>query len=126
MSVVWRPTSVSVDVGRVSVPVFVMVAMVGLVRVLFVKVSVVWRPTSVSVDVGNVSVPEFVMVAIVGAVKVLFVNVSTVARPTSVSAAFGNVTVISVVCTPASVNVFAVVAPDVWNAIFFDASVPST
>ena len=38
VSVVALPTNVSVLVGKVSVPVFEMVAMIGVVRVLFVKV----------------------------------------------------------------------------------------
>ena len=40
VSVVARPTSVSVDVGSVSVPVFEMVEIFGAVSVLLVKVSV--------------------------------------------------------------------------------------
>ena len=56
VSVVARPTNVSVDVGKVNVPVLEIVAMIGVVSVLFVNVSVVALPTRVSVDVGNVSV----------------------------------------------------------------------
>ena len=40
VSVVARPTSVSVEVGNVSVPVLVIVEITGLVRVLPVRVSV--------------------------------------------------------------------------------------
>ena len=45
VSVVARPTKVSVLVGRVRVPVLEIVAITGLVKVLFVKVSVVALPT---------------------------------------------------------------------------------
>jgi hypothetical protein len=56
VSVVARPTKVSVDVGKVSVPVFTIVAITGAVNVLFVNVSVVALPTKVSVVIGNVNV----------------------------------------------------------------------
>jgi hypothetical protein len=75
VSVVARPTRVSVDVGSVNVPVFTIVEITGLVRVLFVSVSVVARPTRVSVDVGSVNVPVFTIVEITGLVRVLFVRV---------------------------------------------------
>jgi hypothetical protein len=91
VSVVARPTSVSVDDGKVSVPVLLIDEMIGNVSVLLVSVSLVVRPTSVSVDVGNVSVPVLTMLAIMGAVNVLLVNVSVVARPTIVSVVVGNV-----------------------------------
>lgn len=58
MSVVARPTRVSVDVGRVRVPVLLMVEIAGEIRVLFVSVSVVALPTSVSVAAGSVSAPD--------------------------------------------------------------------
>tara|TARA_R110000822_G_scaffold14827_9_gene51689 strand:+ start:2553 stop:2930 length:378 start_codon:yes stop_codon:yes gene_type:complete len=54
VSVVALPTRVSVEVGRVSVPVLEIVAITGLVSVLFVSVSVVALPTRVSVATGNV------------------------------------------------------------------------
>jgi hypothetical protein len=57
VSVVARPTKVSVEVGRVSVPVLTMDAITGAVSVLLVSVSVVARPTRVSVEVGSVRVP---------------------------------------------------------------------
>jgi len=57
VSVVARPTKVSVEVGSVRVPVLEMLEMTGLVRVLFVSVSVVALPTRVSVEVGRVRVP---------------------------------------------------------------------
>jgi len=53
--VVARPTNVSVDVGSVKVPVFVMVEITGFVKVLLVSVSVVVLPTKVSVATGSVS-----------------------------------------------------------------------
>jgi hypothetical protein len=54
--VVARPTKVSVDVGRVRVPVLEIVLITGLVKVLLVKVSVVALPTKVSVAAGSVMV----------------------------------------------------------------------
>ena len=75
VSVVALPTNVSVEVGRVKVPVFVIVEMTGLVRVLFVSVSVVALPTNVSVEVGRVKVPVFVIVEMTGLVSVLLVSV---------------------------------------------------
>ena len=59
----------------VPVPVIVGEVIVGVVRVLFVKVSVVFLPINVSVEVGNVNVPVFDIEEIIGDVKVLFVNV---------------------------------------------------
>jgi hypothetical protein len=56
VSVVARPTNVSVDVGRVRVPVLLIVLITGAVRVLFVSVSVVALPTRVSVAAGSVMV----------------------------------------------------------------------
>jgi hypothetical protein len=56
VSVVARPTSVSVDVGSVRVPVLLIVLITGAVSVLFVSVSVVALPTRVSVAAGNVTV----------------------------------------------------------------------
>ena len=56
VSVVARPTKVSVDVGRVRVPVLEIVLITGLVRVLLVNVSVVALPTRVSVAAGSVMV----------------------------------------------------------------------
>ena len=50
--------SVPVSVGSVRVPEFVIVAITGLVSVLFVSVSVVALPTSVSVATGSVRVPD--------------------------------------------------------------------
>jgi hypothetical protein len=94
VSVVALPTRVSVDVGRVSVPVLEIDEMTGEVRVLFVSVSVVARPTKVSGPAGSVSVPPEPVttgVLIAGEVRVLFVRVSVVVRPTSVVVALGRV-----------------------------------
>ena len=55
VSVVSRPTKVSVEVGNVSVPTLMMVEMTGEVSVLLVSVSDVVRPTKVSVMAGSVS-----------------------------------------------------------------------
>lgn len=93
VSVVARPTKVSVLVGNVNVPVLTIVAIIGLVNVLLVRVSVVFLPTSVSELVGNVNVPTLTIDAMTGNVKVLLVNVSVVARPTKVSVLVGNVNV---------------------------------
>jgi hypothetical protein len=60
VSVVVLPTNVSVVVGKVSVPVFVIVEITGAVKILFVRVSVVVLATSVSVTAGRVNVPEAV------------------------------------------------------------------
>ena len=79
VSVVALPTKVSVEVGKVNVPVLTIVAITGLVKVLLVSVSVVARPTKVSVEVGSVRVPVFTMVAMTGAVKVLLVSVAVAA-----------------------------------------------
>ena len=53
VSVVSLPTKVSVDVGKVSVPVLLIVEIIGAVSVLFVSVSVPSRVASVPV-VGRV------------------------------------------------------------------------
>lgn len=47
VSVVARPTRVSVDVGKVSVPVLLMVLITGVVNVLFVNVCVPVKVTTV-------------------------------------------------------------------------------
>jgi hypothetical protein len=64
VSLVARPTKVSVDVGRVNVPVFVMVEITGPVNVLLVRVCVPVNVTRVSVPEGtdSVLVPAVVMV----------------------------------------------------------------
>jgi hypothetical protein len=68
--------TVPVVVGSVKVPVFVIVEITGLVKVLLVRVSVVFLPTKVSVDVGKVKVPVFEILEIIGVVRVLLVRVS--------------------------------------------------
>ena len=70
---------------------------VGVVNVLFVKVSVDVLATSVSAPDGIVTVPPFVMDAIVGVVRVLFVKVSVVSLKTIVPVALGIVTILSAV-----------------------------
>ena len=85
VSAVARPTSVSVAVGNVSVPVFEMVLIMGAVKVLLLNVSAVARPTNVSVVAGKVSMPELRMLLKTGKISVLFIRVSFVFRPTSVS-----------------------------------------
>ncbi len=131
VSVVSRPTNVSVVVGKVSVPPLFMLAIVGNVKVLFVSVSVVARPTNVSVVVGRVSVPVFTMVAMTGAVRVLFVRVSVVARPTSVSVVVGkvNVPVFTIVAMTGAVRVLfvrvsVVVLPTNVSVVVGRVSVP--
>jgi hypothetical protein len=56
VSVVARPTNVSVDIGSVIVPVLLIVLITGAVSVLLVRVSVVALPTRVSVAAGSVTV----------------------------------------------------------------------
>jgi len=124
VSLVILPTSVSVDAGNVSVPVFVMVDIIGAVNVLFVNVSVVARPTKVSVDVGSVSVPVLEIVAMTGVVNVLFVNVCVAVKPTNVSVTSGNVKVLLAVCDDNIVVAVAVV-PAASNLICFVLSVLS-
>ncbi len=100
-SVVPVPTSVVVAVGSVSVPVLLIVEMIGDIKVLLVNVSVVLVPTRVVVTVGKVMVPPLVItgLAIVGAVSVLLVNVSVDVRATRVSGPVGNVSVPPLVIT---------------------------
>ena len=94
MSVVVFVTTVSVTSGKVSVFPFDgwILAIIGVVNVLFVKVSVVVFVTTVSVTSGNVSVLPLDgwILAITGVVNVLFVSVSVVCKPTNVSADWGN------------------------------------
>ena len=147
------PTKVSVDVGKVSVPVLLIVDITGDVRVLLVNVSVVALPIRVSVASGKVNVlavvnaaarvpvtavvlPDVVMlsffVASVASIKLvvvvdndLLVSVSVVALPTRVSVASGKVNVFAVVNAAAIVPVIFVVLPDVVMLSFFVASVAS-
>ena len=56
VSVVALPTNVSVEVGKVIVPEFVIEDITGAVNVLLVNVSVVALPTNVSVALGKVIV----------------------------------------------------------------------
>jgi len=94
VSVVARPTNVSVDEGSERVPApFTILAIVGVVRVLLENVSEPSRVANVRVPVGIVIVPLLVIVEITGAVNVLLVRVSVVLRPTKVSVLVGRVTV---------------------------------
>ena len=89
MSVVARPTKVSVEVGNVNVPVLMIDEIAGVVNVLFVNVSVPVNETKLSSDnavLNSANVP--VMVFVVSETD-LFDNVSVVAFPTNVSVAFG-------------------------------------
>ena len=114
VSVVARPTNVSVDVGSVNVPVFTIVAMVGLVSV---------NPaTTVSVPPKEIEVDPRVIELFVNALLGMFVNVfvdplidllvsvSVVALPTNVSVDVGkvNVPVFVIVEITGAVNVLLV------------------
>lgn len=103
VSVVSLPTNVVVAVGNVIVPVLDIVEMIGLVKVLLVRVSVVALPTSVSVDVGSVRVPVLDMDEMTGEVSVLFVSVDVDVAVDIVSdepEIRGNVKVLAAVCAP--------------------------
>jgi hypothetical protein len=84
--------TVPVVVGKVKVPVLLIVEIIGVVSVLFVSVSVVARPTSVSVEVGRVKVPLLLMLEITGVVKVLFDKVCAVVVSTVVVVSIESVT----------------------------------
>ena len=70
---------------------------VGVVKVLFVKVSAEVLATKVSAPEGIVTVPPFIIDAIVGVVKVLFVKVSVVSCKIIVPVALGKEIVLSAV-----------------------------
>lgn len=97
VSVVALPTNVSVDVGNVRVPVLVIVAITGAVKVNPATVLVV-PPREIDVDpsvkleVVKADVGIFVNVLNEPLIDLL-VNVSVVARPTSVSVVVGSVNV---------------------------------
>jgi hypothetical protein len=132
VSVVARPTSVSVEVGRVIVPVFDIELMTGLVSVLLVSVSVVALPTRVSVDVGSVRVPVFDIELITGVVRVLLVNVCVSIVVTSVFVVGIVVPLIAdvAVIAPVTARVPPMVASDVTaNPVpvaFVELNVPET
>lgn len=113
--VVFCPINVSVLVGNVSVPVLIIVEIMGLVSVLLVRVSVVARPTKVSELIGKVNVPLLMIVAMTGLVRVLFVRVCVAINPTSVSVTSGKVNTRLDVWIPANVTVFPVVADPKLN-----------
>lgn len=92
VSIVLRPISVSVFIGRVNVPVLIIVPIIGAVSVLLLNVSALFLVTIVSVIDGNVNVfPETEIVDIIGVESVLLLNVSLVVHPTIVSVEVGNV-----------------------------------
>ena len=82
---------------------------VGLVSVLFVRVSVVALPTNVSVLVGSVNVPVLLMLEIIGAVNVLFVSVWVAAIPATVSVTAGSDSTL----LPETAGACSVTEPDV-------------
>jgi hypothetical protein len=57
------------------VPLLTIEDIMGVINVLFVKISVVFLAIKVSVEVGNDKVPVFMMVDILGLIIVLLVNV---------------------------------------------------
>ena len=78
VSVVALPTNVSVDVGKVNVPEFTIVPIVGDVSVLFVSVCVVSVPTNVVVAFGIVTV-----LSAVGSSTVSIVSKSSAVAPSN-------------------------------------------
>ena len=84
VSVVALPTKVSVEVGKVKVPLLIILAIPGVVRVLLVRVSVVALPTKVSLVVGKVKVPLLITLAITGVVRVLLDSVCVPVKVTEV------------------------------------------
>lgn len=120
VSVVALPTKVSVDVGRLIVPVLLIWFMTGVAKVLLFRVSVVDLPTSVSVEVGSVSVPVFEIEEITGVVSVLFVSVSdpaNVAKSLSDNAVLNSAVVPVRVLLLRSIDLFdKVTVPEVTNA----------
>jgi hypothetical protein len=83
VSVVALPTNVSVEVGKVKVPVLTIEEILGAVKVLLVKVSVVALPTNVSVAAGRVNVvkPATAVATILVPPEVDPLNVAPVSPP---------------------------------------------
>jgi hypothetical protein len=104
VSVVARPTSVSVDVGRVRVPVLTMDAITGVMRVGDVLNTVFPDPVDVVVPVPprtTANVPDVIVVAailieLVALEMVLLLSISVVFRPTKVSFDAGSTKVLLV------------------------------
>ena len=97
VSLVARPTKVSVDVGRVNVPVFIICDIVGVVSVNpATTVSVAPREIEVDPIVIALFVRELFPIldnVFVAPLIDLFVSVSVVARPTNVSFDVGKISV---------------------------------
>ena len=139
VSVVALPTNVSSSVGNVTIPVFDIVAITGLVNVLLVNVCISVKPTAALSNDPKYSnsvlltVPSAILLASIAAPAlilsfsifvtvllstsiVLFVNVSAVAKPTNVSVASGKVNVLSSVWLETRVIVLEAVAPSKSNS----------
>ena len=91
VSVVALPTNVSVDVGKVNVPVFVIEAITGVVSVGDVPKTN--NPVPVSSEIAVANCADVAVSVLVVKLIDLFVSVSVVARPTNVSVDVGNVNV---------------------------------
>jgi hypothetical protein len=80
VSVVALPTIVSVEVGRVKVPVLLIVAMIGAVSVLFVKVCAVVKSAVTAVSIATVGIGPvgFVMLIPVPAVRAVISPVAPI------------------------------------------------
>ena len=134
VSVVALPTSVSVEVGRVSVPVLTMDAITGVIRVgdVFNTVSpvpvdvVVPVPPRTTANVPDVILAAAILIELAAPEMVLFVRVSTVARPTSVSVASGMVIDWFALCWKTSVVLKPVVAGAILNLRSFVESLELT
>src|SRR6056300_1469656 len=79
VSVVFLPTNVSVDDGKVIVPVFEIVEITGVFKVLFVSVSVVSFNTTVPVASGSV-----IVLSAVGSVTASVVSNGSALAPSNV------------------------------------------
>src|SRR6056300_1747096 len=80
VSVVSLPTNVSVDVGNVNVPEFEIDEIIGLVKVLFVKVSVVSFNTIVPEAIG-----KLIVLSAVGSITPKTVSLASAVEPSNVN-----------------------------------------